>query len=250
MNRGKILVALSSFDHILLEGGKRVETGFFLKEVMLPLQKVLDSGYDVVFANPKGNTPHMDPLSDKYVWYMGNVFEYRREKECLERMQREKMFDHPRSFKSFSDNELNEFSGLFIPGGHAPMMDLPDDVDLGRIICHFHHAGKPIGSICHGPIAFLSTLKVETPFIFSGYKMTCYSNAEERMMEMMWRDKVAGKAEDRLRDVGGVMEEAMPMLRQVTIDHELITAQNPSSANWFGDEFLSALQDYNIISPT
>ena len=61
-------------------------------------------------------------------------------------MRRENNFDNPRPFHSISDEELASFSGVFIPGGHAPLADLGDNPDLGRILWHFHNAGKPTGA--------------------------------------------------------------------------------------------------------
>jgi putative intracellular protease/amidase len=60
-------------------------------------------------------------------------------------MQIENNLNHPRPFASITDEELKGFSGIFIPGGHAPMTDLGDNPELGRIILHFHSQVKPTG---------------------------------------------------------------------------------------------------------
>ena len=49
------------------------------------------------------------------------------------------------------------------------------------------------------------------------------------------------QAEDVLRENGAVMKEAFPMMPKVTVDRELITAQQPSSAVAFGEAFVKAL---------
>ena len=61
-------------------------------------------------------------------------------------MKAENNFDNPRPFASFTEEELATFSGVFIPGGHAPLTDLGDDPDLGRILLHFHQNQKPTGA--------------------------------------------------------------------------------------------------------
>lgn len=48
----KVLIALSSADHIALQSGKTKETGFFLLELMKPVRKLLDAGFEIEFANP------------------------------------------------------------------------------------------------------------------------------------------------------------------------------------------------------
>ena len=49
------------------------------------------------------------------------------------------------------------------------------------------------------------------------------------------------QAEDILRENGAVMKEAFPMMPKVTVDRELVTAQQPSSAVAFGEAFVKAL---------
>jgi hypothetical protein len=63
-------------------------------------------------------------------------------------MELENNLSHPRPFRSITDEELNTFTGVFIPGGHAPLTDLGDDPELGRILLHFHTKVKPTGSYC------------------------------------------------------------------------------------------------------
>ena len=53
-DKGKILVVLSSADHVTFADGKTEPTGFFLEELCTPLAAILESGWTVDFANPKG----------------------------------------------------------------------------------------------------------------------------------------------------------------------------------------------------
>lgn len=62
-------------------------------------------------------------------------------------MKEENNLGNPRPFSSFTDEELATFAGVFIPGGHAPLTDLGDNADLGRILLHFHNSNKPTGAI-------------------------------------------------------------------------------------------------------
>lgn len=60
--KGKILVVLSSETALPLHDGKTFSTGYYLNELIVPVQKFAAAGYEVVFTNPKGNTPSVDPL--------------------------------------------------------------------------------------------------------------------------------------------------------------------------------------------
>lgn len=237
---------------INLANGKSQETGFFLIELAKPLMKLLKAGYEPTFANPTGQAAHMDPMSDSRIWFMPSLTpgeELERERQLIEQMRVEHNFSNPRKFSDISDAELEQFSGIFLPGGHAPMTDLWSDAELGRILLHFHNRAKPTGMLCHSPIALLSTLQAakDQPWAYKGYHMTCYSDAEEKLNETMWRSNLQFKAESTLRENGAVMEEALPLMPKVTVDRELVTAQGPTSADKFGDEFVKVL-DANILA--
>jgi len=241
--RKKILVILSGTDHVTLENGKEQKTGYFLPELATPLLKLLERGYEAVFANPNGSWPVQDPISSLLIWYLGNYKQRDREREVIEKMKVESNFAHPKRFAELGEKELDDFVGVFIPGGHAPMEDLKDDKQLGRILLHFHNRNKPTGAICHGPIALLSTLHSAPSFPYSSYTITAYSNTEDKLNETMWGSKLQYKIVDELQKAGAKIEDTIvPMGAKVSVDRELVTGQNPSSASSFGDAFVEKLK--------
>lgn len=157
-------------------------------------------------------------------------------------MKRENGFSRPRPFGSIDDGELATFAGVFIPGGHAPVRDLGDDPELGRLLRYFHRENKPTAAICHGPYALLSTKNAgDGKFVYDGYQMTVWSDAEEKLMETLWAGEVQ-KVESALRDQGAVMVEgAAEKIGDTTLHRELVTGGNPLAANALGDRFLRML---------
>ncbi|RHZ53926.1 type 1 glutamine amidotransferase domain-containing protein [Aspergillus thermomutatus] len=250
MTGKKILIVLSDAHSFPLkktsgsDAGKTVEqpSGFFLMELAKPLQKLLDAGYEVTFASPKGQEPAPDPNSESLLAFAGNFYERRRENELIDRMKRENGFSRPRPLGSISDEELDSFAGVFIPGGHAPLKDLGGDKEVGRVLRHFHAKRKPTAAICHGPFAFLSTKQVgDGSFIYKGYKITCWSDAEEKVMETMFGGEIE-KVESALRNEGAEMiEGAKEKAGSITVDRELVTGANPVAANALGDQFVKML---------
>jgi putative intracellular protease/amidase len=109
--------------------GKIVDqpSGFFLMELAKPLSKILDAGYEVTFASPIGKDHAADPNSESLLAFAGNWYEKEKEIDLIERMKKENGFNTPRKFKDISDSELQNFAGVFIPGGHAPLSDLGSD---------------------------------------------------------------------------------------------------------------------------
>jgi len=207
--------------------------------------------------------PPIDPLSDNFIWF-GTKSEYDEAKELIDQLSQsnfEGSFSRPRRLSSFSETELaHSFQGIFIPGGHAPMIDLYKDPELGRILWHFHRHNKPTGAICHGPAALFSagitnlddriegkpafSIRVDWPY--AGYHLTCYSDREEKVNELLWRDKVPFLLETALKKAGAIVDvRSIPMMPNVVTYRELITGQGPTSATQFGKAFADALIRYS-----
>ena len=246
----KVLIILSDSDSFPLEkrSGNDAGTtaqqpsGVFLKELAKPLQKMLDAGHEVTFASPKGQTPTVDSSSKSLLVYAGNFYDRQQEEELIERMKKNNGFNNPRTFGSFDENELSTFAGIFIPGGHAPLADLGDNAELGRILRYFNKENKPTAAICHGPYALLSTTKAgDGSFVYKGYKITSWSDAEERFVETLLDGEIE-KVETTLSDHGAIMLEGAPeKVGGTTLHRELVTGGNPLAANALGDRFLHML---------
>jgi putative intracellular protease/amidase len=244
----KVLIILSDADAFPLHNtgaeGRTVNqpTGFFLMELAKPLQKLLDAGFEVSFASPQGKEPKPDPNSESLLAFAGNYLERRRENELIERMKRENGFSHPLRFRDISDDQLRTFDGVFIPGGHAPLADLGEDKDLARILRHFHVEHKPTATICHGPYALLSTRLNPEGFAYKGYKLTSWSDAEEKVMETLLRGEIE-KVESRLREAGADMQVGVgEKIGQITVDREVVSGGNPMAADALGNKFLQMLE--------
>lgn len=106
----------------------------------------------------------MDPMSDNKIWFpMSLGAEKEHEKQLLERLGVEKNFKNPRRFADIGDQELVQYAGIFLPGGHAPMTDLWNDKDLGRILMYFHNKNKPTGEC--GPSGGMSCLGIKVSIL-------------------------------------------------------------------------------------
>ncbi|KAJ5164260.1 ThiJ/PfpI [Penicillium coprophilum] len=242
----KVLIILSDAHSFPLkrtsghDAGKIVDqpSGVFLQELAKPLNKILSAGHEVTFASPKGHEPALDPSSQSLIANAGNFYERQREYDLIDRMKRENGFTSPRPFGTISNDELTTFAAVFIPGGHAPLQDLGGDAELGRILRYFHEENKPTAVICHGPYALLSTKKAgDGSFVYHGYKITSWSDAEEKLMETLWGGEVE-KVESALRDEGAIMVEGVrEKTGGTTLHRELVSAGNPLAANALGDRF-------------
>lgn len=69
------------------------------------------------FANPKGSTPAVDPMSISVVWFLPWFGELAKQQKLLAHVAETTNYKSPRRFADISDAELQAYSGIFLPGG-------------------------------------------------------------------------------------------------------------------------------------
>jgi len=261
MSNGRILVVMSSANALDLKDGKTYATGYYLNEFVIPYRKLVEAGYEPVIANPKGDRPVMDANSNNAMFFNNDDAaraDALRFAEGLERL------DHPRTLASVVAEGTQDYVGLFIPGGHAPMADLLKDRNLGKILTSFHETGRPTGIVCHGPIVLLSALPDPDAFIaamiagdgtanalstawpYAGYRLTVFATGEEQALE--GPAGLGGHVQfypvNALAEAGARVETIANWHPNVVIDRELITGQQPMSAPAFGDALVARLNEH------
>jgi len=127
---------------------------------------------------------------------------------------------------------------------------------VGQALLQLSMMNSPTAVLCHGPISLLAALPNASEvvgalkagdaagarakaqgWIYSGYKMTIFSTAEEQQREPL---EIGGKVffypDFALRAAGGDVSVVAPWQSYVLQDRELISGQNP-----FSDEALLKL---------
>ncbi|OZI77112.1 DJ-1/PfpI family protein [Bordetella genomosp. 12] len=152
-------------------------------------------------------------------------------------------FNNPIALSSLSDEQMAQFDALFVPGGHGPMVDLPDNADVSRLLRILHNDGKIISSLCHGPAMLLSAPdRADGQWMFEGYRLTSYTNDEEDQnrigqLGMTWY------LADALQNAGAIFDDApYAWASHVVVDRNLITGQNPNSTEATADAVVKALR--------
>lgn len=251
----KILAVASSEHTLTLLDGSTMETGFYLNEFAVPAMYVAERGYEIVLATPKGNKPSMDTGSNSARFFGGDE---------ARRAEAEKFVDSLNviSLKDAISGGLEQYDGILIPGGHAPLIDLVDNSEMGEILTFMHNNNKPTAFICHGPAAILSSVPNATEFknaivardfrkaqgiagknwIYYGYKMTGFTSAEEKGGEVRRNTEMPIHVTDAMQVAGGIVELGHMSESHVVRDRELITAQNPASDVALAEAFYRALQ--------
>ena len=234
-----VLIVLSAAQTLTLREGVAHPTGFFLNELSEPLAHLLAAGYAVEFASPGGRPPQVDAHSVTFL--AGDA------RDRALALIAAQPLDSPHALEDLSEAQLRRFVGVFIPGGHAPMQDLHADPALGRVLAHFHAAGKPTAALCHGPAALLSAPRVDGQWIYAGYRMTGFPRYTERALELFGAldGHMPFYLDEALTQAGAAYTTTFPpVIPRVIRDRELLTGQDPYAADRLGARFVHMLRLY------
>ncbi|HEX8609690.1 MAG TPA: type 1 glutamine amidotransferase domain-containing protein [Telluria sp.] len=255
-----VLVVLSDADHLDLKDGKTFPTGFYLNELAQPLKLLLDAGHDVTFATPNGKAPTVDSTSLDPMYFGGDAARLKQHQDLVAGLNITSQQRSPViSLARVEQIGYGHYDAVYIPGGHAPMQDLIRSAALGRLLAHFHEAGKTTALVCHGPAALLSALpnpeasiarmeqggKATPPgWIYAGYRMTVISNQEEGLAKASLKGGTMKLLPQSALETAGARysSNAAPWTSHVVTDRELITGQNPASALQVGQALLERLK--------
>ncbi len=259
MSKGTVLLVGSNATRIETRGGRFGATGQYLNETIVPAMALIAAGYDIALATPNGTKPYIDPASDSPDHFDGDVEAHARARKFF---AEDPSMNRVRALRSVVEEGLDAYVGVFVPGGQAPVVDLMQDADLGEILRHFHDKAKPTALLCHGPIATTAAMPNAREFRaaliagaagkakewakgwqYAGYKMTVFSNTEEKVVEdLILNAKLHFNVVDALETAGGkVVTSTVDFEPNVIEDRELITGQNPRSDHPLAATFVAAL---------
>lgn len=218
----KILIVTTSSDKF--EGENSHPTGVWLEEFTVPFQEFVESGAELIVASPKGGAMPIDPRS---------AASEAQTAEWKEAMAAAK------SAVKLTEVKAADFDALFLPGGHGPMFDLPENETLARLLREFYETGKIIAAVCHGPAGLVGAkLSDGTPLV-KGKTLTCYTYAEEVAAQL---DKeVPFILEHRLTELGANFIRGANKADHIERDGQLITGQNPASSQSIAQAVVAAL---------
>jgi putative intracellular protease/amidase len=208
-------------------------TGIWAEELAVPYYALVDAGYTVDIASPKGGAAPLDPASLKK---QGD------NSQAVERMLADVAVmakvtaTHPTSTIT-----AKNYDGVFLPGGHGTMWDMADDKGVKSLVEFFHQAKLPIAAVCHGVSGLVSAVDRAGKPIVADRKINSFTNAEEEAAGLT--SVMPFLLETRLRDLGAKFESAANWQAFAVRDGHIITGQNPQSSHLAAEHFLAALSD-------
>ena len=208
-------------------------TGIWAEELAVPYYTLVDAGYKVDIASPKGGPAPLDPASLKK---QGD------NSPAVERMLADKaMMAKVTATHATSMIAPKNYDGVFLPGGHGTMWDMADDKGVKSLVEFFHEAKMPIVAVCHGVSGLVGAVDHAGKPIVAGRKINSFTNAEEEAAGLI--SAMPFLLETRLRDLGAKFEGAENWQAFAVRDDHIITGQNPQSSHLAAQHFMAALDD-------
>lgn len=224
----KILIVLTSHDQL---GDTGKKTGFWLEEFAAPYYVLKDAGAAIAVASPKGGLPPLDPKSEVPEFQTELTKRFRTDTGAQAELA---------NTKKLADVSADDFDAVFYLGGHGPMWDMPDNATSIALIEAFVKADKPIGAVCHAPVALVNVRGKDGEYLVKGKRVTGFTNEEEEAVGLT--TVVPFLLEDRLKERGSIYSKTANWVPYVQVDGRLVTGQNPASSGPAAEELLKLLR--------
>ncbi|ORA10898.1 type 1 glutamine amidotransferase domain-containing protein [Mycobacterium asiaticum] len=252
-----VLVVVSAADRLPLREGGDDPTGTYLGELIEPTDAMLDAGFQLSFATPGAKVPTIDGTSCSLMYF--GMSRSRRDAALASYTRLlEGGLATPAKLEDIAHDtdQLSRFDAVFVPGGHAPLVDLlhlnafTDDSlndHFGALLQYFHDQQRTTALICHAPAALAAAPNVDGRWIYEGYRMTVFKTIVDTMLcTVPLARRFHGHLQEDptalLRSRGARVEQTrLPMGSLVVEDRELLTGQDPYSAKALGSALVTKI---------
>ena len=150
-----------------MQNGHLFSTGNHPVEALVPMLHLKNAGFEFDIATPTGKPVVFE------------MWAFPKKDEAVKAIYKEfkSSFETPKKLADFNGASVEEkaaYSALFVPGGHGSMLGIPEDQNVRRAVQWAHENDVFTISLCHGPGAFLSTIRENEEFIYNGYRMAVF----------------------------------------------------------------------------
>lgn len=219
----KILFIVSNTNAI---GPNHRRTGNYLPEVAHPYAEFTAVGYQIDFVSLTGESPYLDALNlaadpQNLAFLTGTGWEEMHKAGKL------------------AEANVAAYDAIFIPGGLAPMADMPDNALVKAAVRETYERGAVVGAVCHGPVGLLNTKMSDGSYFVAGKNISSFTNQEE---ENYAKNDVPFELETALTEQGAIFHQVEPWADFSIADGRLVTGQNPASAKGVAEKMIAILE--------
>lgn len=219
----RVLIIVSNANAI---GPFNRRTGTFLPEVAHPYAEFERADYQIDFASLSGDTPYLDALN------------LARDADNLNFLTGKGWADMQEA-KKLANVAVSAYDAIFIPGGLAPMVDMPENPLLKKVIAETYERGAVVGAVCHGPVSLLNVKLSDGSYLVNGKNIASFTSEEE---DNYARPDVPFDLQTALTNQGAIFHAAVPWSANSIADGMLVTGQNPASAKGVGEKIIAILE--------
>lgn len=219
----KVLIIVSNTHEI---GPNHRKTGVFLDEAAHPYGEFDKAGFQIDFASLTGGVPSLDGMDGKDE--PGNA-----------------AFLNGEGWKKMQHNtqlanvDVSTYDAIFVSGGLAPMVDMPEAPLLKKIIAETYERGAIVGAVCHGPVALLNVKLSDGSLLLQDKNVTSFTTEEEANYASA---DVPFDLQTALTQQGAKFYAGTAWAANSVIDGNLVTGQNPASAGETARNVISLLE--------
>ena len=225
----KVLMIASQERYLLMQNGKFFSTGNHPVETLLPMHHLDLAGFAIDVATPSGDPVKLEmwafPGEDEAV--KGTYEKYRRQLKQPKKLS-----------EVVKDLDAGNYIGIFIPGGHGVLNDIPYSEDVKKALLWAHNHDRYVISLCHGPAGLLAAGLGEDKenFLYRGYEICVFPDSLDTGANidigyipgpMPW---LVG---ERLSELGVKILNS-DITGQVHKDRRLLTGDSPLASNHLG----------------
>lgn len=170
----KMLMIAADERYLPTDNGKLFSTGNHPVETLLPLYHMHQAGFEFDVATVSGY-----PVKFEY-WAMP------REDKAITGLYAEydAKFRNPKKLSDITDSldANSDYLGVFIPGGHGALMNLPTSRAVADALEWAFANDRFIVSLCHGPAAFLAPVGSgkDATSPFAGYSICAFPDSADK----------------------------------------------------------------------
>lgn len=207
-------------------------TGVWLEALATPYYLFKEAGTQVSIASPNGGKIPLDPKGLSIIAATRNSKRFLKDSEAIH----------------FITNALplhainpNEFDALFLPGGQGCLWDFAENTSLKLLLEEFIELNKPIALLGQASVSLLNLQHSTGSLSIKGRHITASSNSEETstgtsaLLPLM--------IENECVTAGAVYSKTEDFRSHAVVDGNIITGQNPASAEAVANKLLTAMED-------
>lgn len=232
-----VLLVVSGSNVWTLKDGSKHPTGFWAAELIHPHEVFAKAGYDITIATPGGVAPTLDEVSLNLEVNGGDQAAVDAQRNYLAQLG--ETLTKPARLEDITPSD---YDAVYVSGGHGPMEDLADNPVIGDIFAALYpDKNKVVAAVCHGVGALLPARGDDKTWPFAGHRLTGFTDDEET--KFGFGDKAPWLLETRLREAGADFDGGPAFDPYVVVDGNLITGQNPASAQPSAEAVVAYLND-------